>query len=109
MNTATGIFEEVGQRLETCRAIQSMVPSLGLLTEKQFLGCPTDVTYGLKTVKLLKFFTHQMPFRIVQTAAESGNVSELTFTLYEENAGPFSANGQTNSWTWRIPFHPHEQ
>lgn len=33
-----------------------------------------------------------MPLRMLQTAAESGNGSELTFTLYEENVGPYSAN-----------------
>lgn len=50
-----------------------------------------------------------MPLRILQTVAESGNIFELTFTLYEERAGPFSANGQTNSRTSRIPFHLREQ
>lgn len=32
---------------------------------------------------------------MLQTAAESGNVFELTFTLYEENAGPYSADRST--------------
>jgi len=30
-----------------------------------------------------------MPLRMLQAAAESGNVFELTFTLYEENVGPY--------------------
>lgn len=36
-----------------------------------------------------------MSLRMLQTAAESGNVFELTFTLYEENAGPYSADRST--------------
>ena len=50
-----------------------------------------------------------MPLRTLQTAAESGNVFESTFTLYEENVGPYSANWQINSWTRQIPFHLHKE
>jgi len=50
-----------------------------------------------------------MPLRMLQAAAESGNVFELTFTLYEENVGPYWANWQINSWTWQISFHLHKE
>ena len=49
-----------------------------------------------------------MSLRMLPTTAESKSGFELTFTLYEENVGPYF-NWQINSWPWQIPFHLHKE
>lgn len=45
-------------------------------------------------------FDFQIPLRMLQTAANSGGVPELTFPLYKENGISHTANWQINSWNW---------